>query len=66
MPYKTTYEYTKRDKRTGVQTLVNYLCETCNLKENQDILGYYSEQKEQKKIINFHIHKTLIHRNVFF
>jgi len=52
MPYKTTYEYTKRDKRTGVQTLVNYLCETCNLKENQDILGYYSEQKEQKNQLN--------------
>ena len=51
MPYKTTYEYTKRDKRTGVQTLVNYLCETCNLIENQDIIGYYSEQKEQKNML---------------
>lgn len=51
MPYKTTYAHTKRDKRTGVQTLVNYLCETCNLIENEDIIGYYSEQKEQKSML---------------
>lgn len=52
MPYKTTYDYSKRDLRCGVQSLVNYLCEKCKLIENQDIIGYYSEQKEQKANLN--------------
>lgn len=52
MPYKTTYDYTKRDLRCGVQSLINYLCEKCNLIENEDIIGYYSEQKEQKANLN--------------
>jgi hypothetical protein len=53
IPYITTKENTKRNPLSGVQSLIDYLCKKFNLIENKDIIGYYSDQKEQKKQLEY-------------
>jgi hypothetical protein len=50
MPYKWNKENSsKRHKWAGVETLVKAICHMFNLKQGQDVIGYYSETKLEKE-----------------
>lgn len=46
MPYKMGNG--KRDGLANIRSLMRNLCEICNLQEDEDVIGYFSEQVEQK------------------
>lgn len=63
MPYKISYDFQKRHQLASVNSLVKFICNYFNLTENEDVIGYYSEQKENKenlKHIEYHWNKAKI------
>ena len=48
LPYKNTNPNSTRHKWTGIKQLVKNICATFNLTEDEDVIGYYAEQKQQK------------------
>lgn len=51
MPYKMVNTNSKRHHLAGVNELVKWLCNELNLTENEDIIGYYAEAKENKEAL---------------
>lgn len=52
MPYKTTYANSARHQLAGVKQLVEWICHSCKLTEDVDVIGYYAEQKKQKEALS--------------
>jgi hypothetical protein len=48
MPYKQVLQNSKRHILTGIREMVKWICESLNLEEDVDVIGYYAEQKKQK------------------
>lgn len=47
LPYKNASNV-KRHQWAGIKQLVQNICATFNLTEDEDVIGYYAEQKQQK------------------